>query len=181
MKGIYTIHIENIDTGEERIITKENAINPFIKRFAHPEISFDKLVIAPESVLPVVDEAGNITLESKYLLYSSTSGIGSSAGNIFSTYGLKNNSLSKDSEYIDEIEGKVSEYHTTYFQGPFLLGGLMIYSDDYSAYARWGGWSTTTFYLRVNRLMSALNIEPNITIESNERVYLHYKLIREWY
>lgn len=174
MKGVYTINIENIDTGEVKKIVKENAINPVAKRYAHPESCFEVLAIAPEDELPVVDSSGNITI-SENLMFKS--GIGSSYSfptPLYSVYGLDYVSLSKGDGYFNSEGGVVYEYTTSYIEGEFVLGGILIYSNEATQFAHDGS-------VRVNRIMSALNVDPVMNIFSNERVYFHYKLIKEWY
>ena len=70
-----------------------------------------------------------------------------------------------------EEEKRVLEFKSiNYFEGPFTFKGLIMFVL----------WIAVRGPLVWNHIFSALDMDPYIEVASNERVYIHYKLIMEW-
>jgi hypothetical protein len=174
-RGIFTINIENIKTGEKKIIKKENAINPYYRWHWDLE-DVPELLVIPNShdYKPVIDSTGDINLPDDFWYWHTYE---------ISTYNTYNDlwdnypdlitkGITQDSKSLLS-DGKHTYFSTDYIEGPFVLFGILIY---WVKHQRTTGWGYETW----ERLFSALEVEPELSITEDERVYFHYELVQEW-
>lgn len=176
IRGIFTIEIVNKNTGDIKVIKKENAVNPYYKKMFNVNDIPNRFTLASENEVPLTDGAGNITVPS-YILYTNVyvydmynNPAISSVYNY--SYGLTYQSISKTSELLDEI-GKHSFFNTDYFEGPFNLNGIILSKEWWSNV---GSYDERYF----ERLFSCLDITPSISITDEEKVKFYYEFVQEW-
>jgi hypothetical protein len=86
----------------------------------------------------------------------------------------------EDSNYWDSDGRRVLEFSANgYYEGPITIKGLIMFVLWRPAsFVSWHEPTIPTYAW--NHIFSALNMDPYIEVEENERVYIHYKLIMEW-
>jgi hypothetical protein len=171
MKGEVLIEVCDKDDNVKYTVRKKNKITDFYKKYPfivqHLNVSLYAAIPDESWTFPLVNPDGSFSFSESTESWNSYSGLSNT------TY----NRAVLESNYWDDDGKRILEFATSnYFEGEVEIKGLIFFVffvSDASVYGPSLGYN-------YNRIFSALNVNPYITIDANERVYIHYKFIMEW-
>jgi hypothetical protein len=177
VKGIYTLDICDERDNIKKTKQYTNKIHPWAKTRPNifTEVKNVSNFFIPDTswANPLVDESDNFTFEfNQGDILSGGTHVRNFSNSYWPEWEPSTPFHTIEENKLTATGRELQIKSATYFEGEKEIFGLITYviftHEEYPS------------EFLDHYIVSAVNIEPNFTLESNERMYVHFKLIGEW-